>query len=143
MGEGWTIGTKDPTDKEIPVGSIDFIENVYQNRRDAGDDEDTARTKAAEAAFLQYNQDPEMYAFMSVYDDPTKRESARKEIDNIVNAYLERGSSFKSHGQPGATNEPLARAKAPAAAVAALKNNPTEEMKRLFKDKYGYLPEDM
>ena len=114
------------------------------NSINAGHDEEAARVAAANAAFLQYKNDPELYIFMHDFDDPVRKESARKEIDNIIDSFRERGQHFKAHGQPDAPAlPPTTGTTAPAAAVSALLANPTEAMKRAFEEKYGYLPEGM
>ena len=108
----WERGRKDASaTANVRVGSIDFIENVYLNSINAGHDEEAARVAAANAAFLQYKNDPELYIFMHDFDDPVRKESARKEIDNIIDSFNARGQSFKAHGQPGAPALPPETAK--------------------------------
>ena len=48
-------------------------------------------------------------------------------------------------GETTATEEPTKkdRTNAPQAAINALKADPTEEKKKMFKDKYGYLPKEI
>ena len=98
----WYKGKAGEADK-TGVGSIDFSENAYQNAIDAGDDDETARAKAAELLFLRFKQDPEMYLFLQGMSDPDQRESARLRINNIIDDYLRRKGSYSAAGQRGTT----------------------------------------
>ena len=99
----WYKGKAGEPDK-TSVTSIDFSENAYQKAIDAGDDDETARAKAAELLFLRNKQDPDMYLYLQSMTDPAQRESARKQIDNLIDGYLKRGgTSYTSAGQRSTT----------------------------------------
>ena len=99
----WYKGTgKDPG--KVPGGkpAIDFIENVYLNSVNGGADEATAKAQAADARFLQYKQNPEMYGFIAGVTDDMMRQSALAEIENIIASFEARGrKSYSSQGAVG------------------------------------------
>ena len=101
----WYKGTgKDPG--KVPGGkpAIDFIENVYLNSVNGGADEATAKAQAADARFLQYKQNPEMYGFFPETTDGMMRQSALAEIENIIASFEKRGrQSYSSQGAAGGT----------------------------------------
>ena len=101
----WYKGTgKDPG--KVPGGkpAIDFIENVYLNAVNGGADEATAKAQAADARFLQYKQNPEMYGFIAGVTDEMMRQSALAEIENIIASFEARGrKSYSSQGAVGVT----------------------------------------
>ena len=101
----WYKGTgKDPG--KVPGGkpAIDFIENVYLNSVNGGADAATAKAQAADARFLQYKQNPEMYGFFPDTTDEMMRQSALAEIENIIASFEKRGrKSYSSQGAAGGT----------------------------------------
>ena len=101
----WYKGTgKDPG--KVPGGkpAIDFIENVYLNAVNGGADAATAKAQAADARFLQYKQNPEMYGFIAGVTDEMMRQSALAEIENIIASFEARGrKSYSSQGAVGVT----------------------------------------
>jgi hypothetical protein len=101
----WYKGTgKDPG--KVPGGkpAIDFIENVYLNSVNGGADAATAKAQAADARFLQYKQNPEMYGFISGVTDEMMRTSALAEIENIIASFEARGrKSYSSQGAASGT----------------------------------------
>ena len=131
----WYKGKAGEPDK-TSVRSIDFSENAYQKALDAGDDDETARSKAAYLLFLQTKHDPDMYVYLQGVTDPTQQESARLKINNIIDDYLKRGSTpYTSAGQrdtesPAAT--PVKEYATLAEAEAAAKAGTLEKKDRVI-----------
>ena len=60
--------------------------------------------QAADARFLQYKQNPEMYGFIAGVTDEMMRQSALAEIENIIASFEARGrKSYSSQGAVGGT----------------------------------------
>ena len=67
-----------------------------------GADAATAKAQAADARFLQYKQNPEMYGFIAGVTDEMMRQSALAEIENIIASFEARGrKSYSSQGAVG------------------------------------------
>ena len=135
----WRKGTAPAEGAEYVPSEVkrrDYLERVYQA---------SGREEAIEQAMLKYRLDPDWYAYMP--NDAERRTTATAEVDQMIANLEGRGGQTVSTAAAtgDAANMPatVQVKEAPPAAIAALKANPTEEMKQAFRDKYGYIPEDM
>jgi hypothetical protein len=98
MGPGWTIGTKDPTEGNVPGGKpeIVFIENVYA-RNGYGE---AGKAAAVEALVARMRVDPGIYGIIGEFKDDLHRASAVRMVDNWIREYEARGrESYSSQGR--------------------------------------------
>ena len=89
------------------MDKIDFIENVYLNRINAGDNEQAAINAATIALAARMRVDPELYGIIGEYIDETHRGSAERIAKSWIENFESRGRvPYSEQGRAGGAETP-------------------------------------